>query len=464
MEGSVYVDVIWAWGQVMSWPGIYKNHTDYFFAANAVEGILNRAMSQYANEVVYFHSFGTVTKMYNNVFRLYSKVFKSPDRLVQRSMKLLDEMERWYRQSNGTIAQPDEFTFALLLKTISNSGLHSSASTAEAIIQRMNDFGVMPREKHYLGLIRAHSRVGQMDVPDPKKAESILQEVKDKYDKNKIVKPTSAMYSAVIAAYGGSREYNSVSKVMELFEEVKTLYDTTNDDEFKPDSLLYGAVIDAIAKSKTKNSASLYQAIELLDKMEHSQDIGEIDTGPNKYAYTNLLTAINQTRMKDDGAALAEELFQRMDSRSERYNDESIRPDTQAYTSLIQTFANSKDPDAVDRAQKWFQEMETRAADGDTKCKPNKVTCTALINCWRRSERVEAGEEAENIIHMMERRYEEGDLDMKPDAFVYASAIDAWARSKASEKSTRAWNIYQRMKAQYSKGNLDSKPNNVIVS
>ena len=113
-----------------------------------------------------------------------------------------------------------------------------------------------------------------------------------------------------------------------------------------------------------------------------------------------------------------------------------------------ETFANSKDPDAVDRAQKWFQQMETRAADGDTKCKPNKVTCTALINCWRRSERVEAGEEAENIISMMERRYEEGDLDMKPDAFVYASAIDAWARSKASEKSARAWNIYQRMKTQ----------------
>jgi hypothetical protein len=350
-------------------------------------------------------------------------------------MKLLDEMEHWYRQSDGTLAQPDEFTFALLLKSVSNSGLHSSASTAENIIQRMNDFGVMPREKHYLCLIRALS--------DPKKADAILQEVKEIYYKNKFVKPTSAMYSAVISAYGGSREYNSVSKVMELFDEVKTLHDTTKDDDFKPDSLLYGAVIDAIAKSKTKNSASLYQAIKLLDKMEHSQDIGEIDTGPNKYAYTNLLTAINQTRMKDDGAALAEELFQRMDSRSKRYNDESIRPDTQAYTSLIQTFANSRDPDAVDRAQKWFQQMETRAADGDTKCKPNKVTCTALINCWRRSERVEAGEEAENIISMMEQCYEEGDLDMKPDAFVYASAIDAWARSKASEKSTRAWNIHQ---------------------
>lgn len=463
MDGSIYVDVIWAWGQVMSWPGIYRNHNDYFFAANAVDVILKRAMSQYANEIVFFHWRGTVTKMYNIIFRMHSKIFKGADRIVKRSLTLLDEMEHWYRQSNGAIAQPDEFTFALLLKTISNSGLQSSASTAESVIQRMNDIGVMPREKHYIGLIRAYYRVGQMDVSDPRKAETILRQVKEIYNRNKMVKPNTSMYSAVISAYGGSREYNSVSKVMELFEELKALHKETNDDAFKPDSMLYSAVIDAIAKAKTKNSASLHQAIKLLEKMEHSQDIGETEMGPNRYAYTNILHAINQTRMKD-GVTLAEELLHRMDSRSRRLNDESIRPDTQAYTTLIQTFANSKQPDAVQRAQKWFQQMETRAEEGDSGCKPNKVTCTALINCWRRSERAEAGEEAENIISMMERRYEEGVLDMKPDAFVYASAIDAWARGKSPDKSARAWSIYQRMKSQYSMGNMDSKPNNVIMT
>ena len=463
VDGSIYMDVIWAWGQVLNWPSIYKEQNDYFFAANAVDMILKRAMSQYANEIVYFHWNGTVTKMYNMAFRLHSKIFQGGDKVVKRSLKLLDEMEHWYKQSDGAIAQPDDFTFALILKSISNSGLQSSASSAEAVVQKMNNFGLKPRERHYLGLIRAHARVGQMDVSDPRKAEAILQQVKKIYDQNKSVKPTTSMYSACISAYGGSKEYNSTSKVMELFEELKALYGRTNDAAFQPDSMLYSAVIDAISRATTKSSASLHQAIELLDKMEHSHDTGEADTGPNRYAYTNLLRAITTTRM-ENGTKLAEELIQRMDSRSRLLNDESIRPDTQAYTSLIQTFANDKQRFAVERAQEWFQHMEKRYKDGDARCRPNKVTCTALINCWRRSERPEAGEEAEKIISMMEKRYEEGDLEMKPDAFVYASAIDAWARSNSPEKAMQAWIIYQRMKSQYSKGNLESKPNNVIVS
>ncbi len=85
----------------------------------------------------------------------------------------------------------------------------------------------------------------------------------------------------------------------------------------------------------------MHHAIELLDKMKHSHDTGEADKGPNHYAYTNLLCKITTTMM-ENGTKLAEELIQRMDSCSRLLNDESICPDTQAYTSLIQKIANDK--------------------------------------------------------------------------------------------------------------------------
>jgi hypothetical protein len=155
-----------------------------------------------------------------------------------------------------------------------------------------------------------------------------------------------------------------------------------------------------------------------------------------------------------------------MDRRAKLWNDASLRPDTHAYTALIQVFANStaEESDAVQRAKQWFHQMEKRYEDGDTGCKPNRVTCTALLNCWRRSERPDSGEEAEKLITMMESRYKEGDLAFKPDAYVYAAAIDAWARSKSLDKASRAWKVYQRMKEQYTKGNMESQPNNIIVS
>jgi len=462
IDGSIYADVIWAWGQVLNWPAVYRRN-DYFFAADAIDHLLKRTMSHYEHGSVFFSDNVTVTKMYNSVFRLHSKIFKGGEDAMMRSLKLFNQMEHLNEQSEGAIAQPDTFTFSLILKTISNSGVESSASKAETIVRKMEHFGVKPRERHYLGLIRAYSRVGQKDVSDPRKAESILQHVKEKYNENKSVKPTTAMYSACVSAYGGSKNHNSVSKVIELFGELMELYKETNDEEFRPDSMLYGAVVGAISKAKSKNNASLRQAIQFLDRMEKSHDTGEIEEGPNRYAYTNLLHAISQSRV-GDGELLAEDLMERMDNRSRELNDESIRPDTHAYTTLIQIFSHSRQPDAVERAQRWFQKMEKRHEDGDSGSKPNKVTCTALINCWRRSDREEAGEEAESILSTMETKYKDGDLDMKPDAFVYASAIDAWARSKSHDKADRAWNIYQRMKTQYLNGNMESKPNNIIMT
>lgn len=462
IDGSIYVDIIWAWGQLLNWPAVYRGN-DYFFAINAVDEVRRKTMSLYETNSIYFPWNGSVTKMYNITFRLHSNIFKGGERAMKRSLNLLDEMEYWYNRSGGMIARPDEFTFGLIMKTISNSGVPTSASIAEEMVRKMEKFGRKPREKHYLALIRAYSRVGQNDVSDPRQAESILQQVKEQYKKNKSLKPTTAMYSAVISAYGGSREYNSISKVVELFEELKQLYKDTNDEAFKPDSMLYGGVIDAITKAKS--NASLHRALQMLDMMEQSHDAGDIESGPNRYAFTNLLRAISQSRIKD-GGSMAEDLLNRMDRRAKLWNDTSLRPDTSAYTSLIQVFANdtADGSDAVQRAQKWFHQMEKRYEDGDTGCKPNRVTCTALLNCWRKSERPDAGEEAEKIITMMETRYKDGDLAFKPDAYAYAATIDAWARGKSLDKATRAWKVYQRMKEQYTKGNMESQPNNIIVS
>lgn len=462
IDGSIYMKVIWAWGQVLNWPAIYRQN-QFNFAVDAADDLLKKTMHRYENGSVYFDRNPDVTKMYNSLFRIYSKIFNGGEIAMNRSLKLFDDMEHWRQRSEGAIAQPDAFTFGLILKTISNSGAPSAAANAEAILRRMEDCGVWPRERHYLGLVRAYARVGQMDVADPRKAEAVLHRVKEIYEANKSVKPTVAMYSACIAAYGGSKKFGSVSKVTELFEEVKRLYEETGDKDFQPDSMLYGEVLSAITKAKAKDASNIHQAMQLLEAMERSQDLGEIETGPNRYAYTNLINAIAQSRIAD-GPKLAEGLVLRMGERSKELNDKTILPDVHAYTTLIQVFANSGRSDAIQRAQKWFKQMENQYEDGDSRLKPNKVAYTALINCWRRSDHTDAGMEADKILSMMESKGKDGDLGLKPDAFVYASVIDTWARCNNVDKAVRAWNIYKRMAKQYSEGNMESRPNNVIVS
>jgi len=462
MDGAIYGDIIWAWGHVLNWPSIYKVN-DYNFAANASEQLIYETMEKYNNGSIYFYHNEDALKMYHHVYRLHSKMHKGGEVAVKRSLKLLDHMEEMYKRSKGVIAKPDEMTFALILKTISNSGVESSASNAAHVIKKMEDFDLVPSERHYLGLIRAHSRVKQRVVSDPGKADAVLQHVKDKYKLNKSVKPTTEMYTACIAAYGSSRQKNSISRVMELFEELKQLYKDTNDIDFRPDSQIYGVVIDAISKAKSKDNASLRQAIQLLETMEKSHEAGEIEEGPNRYAYTNLFRAISQSNLPG-GEMLVEDMMNRMDYRSKQFNDESISPDVHTYTTVIQCLSKSRQPDAAIRAEKMFKQMEQRYDDGDESCKPNKVTCTALINCWMRSGHASAGVEAENLLSMMESRAEDGDLELRPDAFVYSSVINTWASSKSNNKAAKAWGLYERMKAQYAKGNMEAKPNEFIVS
>jgi len=462
MDGAIYGDIIWAWGHVLNWPSIYKVN-DYNFAANASEQLIYETMEKYNNGSIYFYHNEDALKMYHYVYRLHSKMHKGGEVAVKRSLKLLDHMEDMYKKSKGVIAKPDEMTFALILKTISNSGVESSASNAAHVIKKMEDFDLVPSERHYLGLIRAHSRVKQRVVSDPGKADAVLQHVKDKYKLNKSVKPTTEMYTACIAAYGSSRQKNSISRVMELFEELKQLYKDTNDQDFRPDSQIYGVVIDAISKAKSKDNASLRQAIQLLEQMEKSHEAGEIEEGPNRYAYTNLFRAISQSNLPG-GEMLVEDMMNRMDYRSKQFNDESISPDVHTYTTVIQCLSKSRQPDAAVRAEKMFKQMEQRYDDGDESCKPNKVTCTALINCWMRSGHASAGVEAENLLSMMESRAEDGDLELRPDAFVYSSVINTWASSKSNNKAAKAWGLYERMKAQYAKGNMEAKPNEFIVS
>ncbi len=460
IDGSLYSDISWAYTQIPHWPSIHKGDK-YTFATKASNSLLKHTMHQYSQGSINFSSVGTATKMYNNLFNLYSQMARNSKNTkgrevsMKKCLELLDEMEYWYKESGGAIAKPDSLTLSLILRTILNSGLSSSFDCAQTILQRLANFGVKAKQGDYLVVMKIAN--------DPTKVEGILNQVKDNYYRDQTEKPTTALYSECISAYARSRDQNSPSKVLELFDELDDLYQSTGDPDFRPDSKLYGATVDAICKSKSKGDSAIRQAMKLLERMERDFDSGMIDAGPNRYAYTSILSSISHTKAPD-GHMLAEDLLRRMRNRSRQANGEDVQPDTVAYTALLQALARSRSPDKIEKATKWFAEMETLYMDGDSDLKPNKITYNALINCWRTSGRPDSGEQAQKVLELVEHRYQEGDHEIKPDAMLYSSVIDAWSRGKSKEKVERAWDLYSSMRKQYANGNLDMKPNDIIVS
>ena len=460
IDGSLYSDISWACTQILHWPSIYKGNK-YASTTMSAKALLKHTMHQYSQGSIDFSWVGTATKMYNNLFGIYSQMARNSRNLkekqvsMEQCLELLDDMLYWHKESGGTIAKPDSHTLGLILKTIFNSGLPSSFDCAQTTLQRLAGLGVKAKQRDYLLLMK--------NAKDPTKVEEILNRVKANYDRDQSEKPTTSLYSECISAYARSRHQNSVSKVMHLFDELDQLYKSTGDLDFRPDSKLYGATIDAISKTKAQGNKAIRQATMLLDRMEKDFDSGLIDVAPNRYAYTSILSAISQARLPD-GHVIAEDLLLRMNHRSRQINDEDILPDVVAYTALLQALSRSRSPTKTDKANKWFAEMETRYAEGNADLKPNKITYNALINCWRMSGRRDAGEQAQKVLELVEQRYQEGDYEIKSDAMMYSSVIDAWSRGQSTDKVERAWDLYSRMKDQYANGNIDMCPNDIIVS
>ena len=462
IDGSIYCKVVWAKCQVLFWKSIMMQEK-FSEIADSIEDMIGQIEDKYNRGILSFESYNDVPKMYNSVFRFFSKRSRNTamgHRIESRALHLLDQLERFHKSTGGKI-KPDEVTFQLIIKILSDNG---SLDAVMTMLSRMKAFGLEPNENHYHAAMRPQPRAGSIRDSENNthlNAQSILQLVKEKYAQDGSAKPNTRMYTSCISAIGGSSETNRVDKILKLSEELKDLYERTGEDTFKPDAMFYGAIFDAL--SKTNDPAALDHALRILDEIETKYSTGVIDAGPNRVMYTSVLHAIAKSS-KSNGPMIAEDLMQRMVKWSNDLNDDSMLPDKIAYGALLQVLATSKERDSVDRAERWFKELDTQYINGDESAKPDRRTYTALINCWGRSNRPDAPDRVAKILKRMEDEYEDGHLESKPDAHVYGSIIKLLSYLRTDDKATRVWRLYQRMRSKYESGDIEMKPNNIIVS
>ena len=463
VDGSIYNRVIWATCQVVFWKSLLQQEK-FFDVADSIQELLKNVEDRYDNGLVVFSSNADATKMFNSVFRFYSKRSKNKTggvgrRLQSRTLRLLDQLENWHKKSAGKI-KPDEYTFHLIIKILSDNG---SFDVAQSMFSRMEAFGMKPNEKHYHAAMRAQSRANPMIKNNKSHIEAIsmLQEVKERYAADGSAKPTTSLYTACLSAFAGSSEHNIVAEVLKLYKELTDLYESTNDEDFKPNNMFYNATLDALAKSK--DDSAVDHCLRILDEVETKYSDGILDSGPNRFLYTSVLQSIANSSRKDY-VAIAEDLMQRMTKRSSDPNYESMLPDKMTYTTMFEVLANNSQQNSIDLAKRWFTEMENQYTNGDDSVKPNKRTYTALIKCWTKSNRPDAHEKVAEMLSRMENEYKEGHFDSKPDAYVYGSIIKLLSKSKSDDKASKVWKLYEEMKRKYESGDIEMQPNNVVVS
>ena len=99
--------------------------------------------------------------------------------------------------------------------------------------------------------------------------------------------------------------------------------------------------------------------------------------------------------------------------------------DAHVFITLINTWAESSQPDAIDQAAAVLRLMEEHPKCRELGIRPTTVAYCALLKCIAKSNRKDAGKKAEGILNEMEQRYQEGDEGVKPNELVFNLAIKA---------------------------------------
>lgn len=403
--------------------------------AAEAEDLLVHFMRMYDQDQIKNAQPRRVTKMWNNVMQAHFFENK-PKRAVAL----------WDRMQELESVRMDQRSYSAVLKSISRLPPSHAVRRASKVWEALQvDPNVSPHASHFASLIStwaASSARGSADY-----ALEILEELEARYKESgrEELQPLRVHYSAVVTAFGRSRDPKSVEKALAVFERMKEYYE--------PDTIAYSALISALANRRSTESAE--QAEELLEEMISAPDLpGGQQVNPNVVTYTSVMMGW----AKSGRPERAENVLSRMLERYAETGDETIRPDSVIYGAIISAWAKGRSHDIGDRAEavlRKVQHMEEETGESLL----NKVIYTNVIAAHWRSRQESAAAKALDILQEMKERAGNGDLDCMPDTISYTTAIQALARSRASDKSVQAWNLLTEMCNEYRSGNMSMKPN-----
>ncbi len=114
-------------------------------------------------------------------------------------------------------------------------------------------------------------------------------------------------------------------------------------------------------------------------------------------------------------------ILERMESLHKQTGHDCVKPDHITYASVLQSFAKSKNPVDVARAEELLNVMEQKARNGEIQW-PNASAYTALISMYNKCcGRRDVGEKAEAVIDRMDNLYDSGIHFVRADSIVFCA-------------------------------------------
>ncbi|CAB9525801.1 Pentatricopeptide repeat-containing protein [Seminavis robusta] len=283
-------------------------------------------------------------------------------------------------------------------------------------------------------------------------AERCLDELeKDwKASKDESVKPDIISYSSVMKAHANVGDINRTREVLHrCIEEYRNGNETA-----KPDIRAFNHVLLAIARgARGRNLGAGKLADDVFQQIHEYHQAGIIDELPDKTSYDITMSCWANSGSKHAGEE-AEKILHTMEEMASKGRPK-LEPDTVSYSTALMAHAKNAD---VKKAEDLLKKMLVGYGEGNEKLKPNLQTINTFLSAVAQSREPDAGEKAESYLREM---LEANDvLSVKPDVVTFSIVITAWANSGDPRAAERAKSIYREIELLSLKQECDLKLDN----
>ena len=209
------------------------------------------------------------------------------------------------------------------------------------------------------------------------------------------------------------------------------------------DLMMWNAALHALAENSPYNKEAAEKAENILKSMS---------VEPNMISFTTVLNSL--ARSKSPNAAYrAHTLLENM------LDNERIEVNNWSFNVVINALSTLGSPEAAQAAEELLWKLVQLSKAGKTGFEPDIYTFSSLIKCWARSGAHDAAERAEHILRLIPKLADSFGWTVKCNQHSYHTTIDAWANSGRPDAVRRAEALLQEMEQAYCNGDASIRPN-----
>jgi len=358
----------------------------------------------------------------------------SKERAANILGKMVQIRELYPDDCNGF---PNANTFSNAILAWSKTRESEAATKAQELLDQLlsafeeSNFqkDMQPELIAFNGVLSAWARIGRSD-----KTDALLDTMEQLRSKCMDLSPDLVTYNNVLLAHLKSRDKSvALNKILRIVDRMDEA--AKENPLVRPDSFTYSMLLKAWVQSRRPDAA--LRATEALSKMRELWLAGDTAAQPSNRHYNIAINALAKSRKNLDARKAYELLLQMQASKD-------YQPDIITYTSVIECFSKSNEPDAADMAVDLLRQAAAVYEETqDPKMQPNTLTYSLVIsaaNCNPTLKNVERAREILSELLLLSEGSRDPNLRLNAYPFNYALNCAANCIGSAQDK-VRAFQI-----------------------